>query len=111
MGDVSDFRNFMGAVIDAKAFGKISEYLDARLPMITGQVPMGYDLDDGWIWRIPGDAPWEERYVTSLTELLDQITPDDIAKKQQAIPVYHPTYDRERQVANVTAFIHDLLDR
>jgi len=28
MGDVSDFRNFMGAVIDRKAFTKISEYLD-----------------------------------------------------------------------------------
>jgi 1-pyrroline-5-carboxylate dehydrogenase len=28
MGDVTDFRNFMGAVIDKKAFDKISEYLD-----------------------------------------------------------------------------------
>src|SRR5262249_7228128 len=28
MGDVADFRNFMGAVIDKKAFTKISEYLD-----------------------------------------------------------------------------------
>jgi 1-pyrroline-5-carboxylate dehydrogenase len=28
MGDVRDFRNFMGAVIDRKAFTKISEYLD-----------------------------------------------------------------------------------
>src|SRR5436853_4955909 len=28
MGDVTDFRNFMSAVIDKKAFGKISEYLD-----------------------------------------------------------------------------------
>jgi 1-pyrroline-5-carboxylate dehydrogenase len=27
MGDVTDFRNFMGAVIDARAFEKISEYL------------------------------------------------------------------------------------
>ncbi len=27
MGDVADFRNFMGAVIDKKAFEKISEYL------------------------------------------------------------------------------------
>jgi 1-pyrroline-5-carboxylate dehydrogenase len=27
MGDVSDFRSFMGAVIDARAFEKISEYL------------------------------------------------------------------------------------
>jgi 1-pyrroline-5-carboxylate dehydrogenase len=31
MGDVRDFRNFMGAVIDKKAFDKISEYLaDAK---------------------------------------------------------------------------------
>jgi 1-pyrroline-5-carboxylate dehydrogenase len=28
MGDIRDFRNFMGAVIDDKAFRKISEYLD-----------------------------------------------------------------------------------
>ena len=28
MGDVRDFRNFMGAVIDKKSFAKISEYLD-----------------------------------------------------------------------------------
>ncbi|MDQ2669367.1 MAG: L-glutamate gamma-semialdehyde dehydrogenase [Gemmatimonadota bacterium] len=28
MGDVADFRNFMGAVIDAKAFGKINGYLE-----------------------------------------------------------------------------------
>jgi 1-pyrroline-5-carboxylate dehydrogenase len=31
MGDVADFRNFMGAVIDKKAFDKISSYIaDAR---------------------------------------------------------------------------------
>ena len=28
MGDVRDFRNFMGAVIDEKAFKKISGYID-----------------------------------------------------------------------------------
>jgi 1-pyrroline-5-carboxylate dehydrogenase len=28
MGDVADFRNFMGAVIDAKSFGKLKGYLD-----------------------------------------------------------------------------------
>jgi 1-pyrroline-5-carboxylate dehydrogenase len=28
MGDVQDFRNFMGAVIDKRAFDKISEYLE-----------------------------------------------------------------------------------
>ena len=28
MGDITDFRNFMGAVIDARAFAKLSGYLD-----------------------------------------------------------------------------------
>ena len=28
VGDVRDFRNFMGAVIDKKAFDKISGYID-----------------------------------------------------------------------------------
>jgi 1-pyrroline-5-carboxylate dehydrogenase len=29
VGDITDFRNFMGAVIDAKSFAKIAEYIDA----------------------------------------------------------------------------------
>ncbi|HUF28543.1 MAG TPA: L-glutamate gamma-semialdehyde dehydrogenase [Gemmatimonadaceae bacterium] len=48
MGDVRDFRNFMGAVIDRKAFDKISEYLvDARAnaTVIAGGKARG---DDGW---------------------------------------------------------------
>jgi 1-pyrroline-5-carboxylate dehydrogenase len=41
VGDVSDFRNFMGAVIDRRAFEKISEYIDdarANAEIITGGV-------------------------------------------------------------------------
>src|SRR5438874_69061 len=48
MGDVSDFRNFMGAVIDKKAFGKIGEYLDhgrSKGRVVSGGVARG---DDGF---------------------------------------------------------------
>ncbi len=48
MGDVTDFRNFMGAVIDKKAFGKISEYLDhgrSNGKVLSGGVARG---DDGY---------------------------------------------------------------
>jgi 1-pyrroline-5-carboxylate dehydrogenase len=41
MGDVRDFRNFMGAVIDKKAHAKISEYLDdakANAKVLSGGV-------------------------------------------------------------------------
>jgi 1-pyrroline-5-carboxylate dehydrogenase len=48
MGDVSDFRNFMGAVIDKKAFERISAYLaDGRknAKILGGGGAKG---DDGW---------------------------------------------------------------
>jgi 1-pyrroline-5-carboxylate dehydrogenase len=48
MGDVRDFRNFMGAVIDEKAFKKIGEYLsDAKknAKVIAGGVAKG---DEGY---------------------------------------------------------------
>jgi 1-pyrroline-5-carboxylate dehydrogenase len=46
MGDVTDFRNFMGAVIDKKAFTKIGEYLDhgrKNATIISGGVVRGED--------------------------------------------------------------------
>jgi len=48
MGDVTDFRNFMGAVIDEKAFTKIGEYIaDAKknATIISGGGTKG---DTGW---------------------------------------------------------------
>jgi 1-pyrroline-5-carboxylate dehydrogenase len=44
MGDVTDFRNFMGAVIDKKAFTKIGEYLDhgrKNATVVSGGVARG----------------------------------------------------------------------
>ena len=46
MGDVTDFRNFMGAVIDKKAFTKIGEYLEhgrKNANIIAGGVARGED--------------------------------------------------------------------
>jgi 1-pyrroline-5-carboxylate dehydrogenase len=46
MGDVSDFRNFMGAVIDKKAFTKIGEYLEhghKNASVLSGGVARGED--------------------------------------------------------------------
>ena len=37
---------------------KLSEYLAAGLPVVTGQIPLTYDLagNDQWMWRLPGNA-------------------------------------------------------
>src|SRR5207237_4028895 len=48
MGDVRDFRNFMSAVIDAKSFQKISEYLDdarQNASVVSGGIAKG---DEGY---------------------------------------------------------------
>jgi 1-pyrroline-5-carboxylate dehydrogenase len=44
MGDIADFRNFVGAVIDEKSFKKISEYLDdarKNATIVSGGVAKG----------------------------------------------------------------------
>ena len=48
MGDITDFRNFVGAVIDEKSFKKISEYLDdarTNATIVSGGVAKG---DEGY---------------------------------------------------------------
>jgi 1-pyrroline-5-carboxylate dehydrogenase len=46
MGDPADFRNFMGAVIDRKAFDKITGYLNAARTAPGVKVLFGGDADD-----------------------------------------------------------------
>lgn len=50
MGDVADFRNFMGAVIDKRAFDRIKGYLDAArsAPGVTVVAGGGTDDKEGW---------------------------------------------------------------
>ena len=46
MGDICDFRNFMGAVIDAKAFKTISEYIDYAKDSSDMEIICGGNCDD-----------------------------------------------------------------
>ncbi|MBW7934746.1 MAG: L-glutamate gamma-semialdehyde dehydrogenase [Gemmatimonadaceae bacterium] len=48
MGDVSDFRNFMGAVIDKKAFTSISAYIDDAKKNAKIVAGGGTDSSKGW---------------------------------------------------------------
>jgi glycosyltransferase involved in cell wall biosynthesis len=89
---------------------KLSEYLAAGLPVATAQIPLAYDLDGGWLWRLPGDAPWCDRYIDALVELLEGVTPDQIRKRRGAVPVGTlPQFDRAPQAARVRSFLEDLI--
>jgi glycosyltransferase involved in cell wall biosynthesis len=89
---------------------KLSEYLAAGLPMVTGQIPLAYDLGDSWLWRLPGKAPWDPAYVRALASLMDALGPAELKLKQSAVPGTLPEFDRDSQIRRVTAWITDLLN-
>jgi 1-pyrroline-5-carboxylate dehydrogenase len=53
VGDVADFRNFMGAVIDEKSFANVSKYIDLSKSSTDAQVIAGGQTDkrEGWFVR------------------------------------------------------------
>jgi glycosyltransferase involved in cell wall biosynthesis len=89
---------------------KISEYLAARLPVVTGQIPLAYDLDDGWLWRLPGDAPWEDAYVAALAALMESLDAEALAAHRPLADV-PGLFSRERQQRVVAEFVTDVLAR
>jgi len=69
MGDVSDFSNFMGAVIDDRAFAKHKAALDRAAADATAEVVAGGTCDDstGWFVRptvIESSDPENEIFTT-----------------------------------------------
>jgi glycosyltransferase involved in cell wall biosynthesis len=89
---------------------KLSEYLDVGLPVITGEVPAAYDLDEGYFWRLPGSAPWSETYIDALTALLATLTAADIdARRRAASACRAEIFDRAAQQRRMRAFIQDIL--
>lgn len=88
---------------------KLSEYLAAGLPIVTGQGPAAYDLDDGWLWRLPGASPWDERYVIALRDLMLTLDAEEVAMRRARVPLNHPIFDFARQRSRVVNFVQDLL--
>jgi len=89
---------------------KISEYAAAGLPMITGRLPLAYDLDDGSMFRLPGETPWSQLYISALAKLMNEISPQTLASAQSRVERIRAEFDPEKQVRRVTRFINDLLD-
>ena len=87
---------------------KLPEYLAARLPVVTGENPAAYDLMDGWSWRLPGGAPWDERYLDALAALLEQLTPEEVALRRTAMPADPQVFSEADQRRRVGGFIRDI---
>ena len=87
---------------------KIAEYLAVRLPVITNQVPMAYDLGADWMWRLPGSAPWDEVFLDALVKLVEGLRMADISEVQAKIPNDLPEFRMDDQIRRVTSFVNEL---
>lgn len=106
--DVASLPQSVDGVGSFRYTTKISEYVAAGLPVLTGEIPLSYDLDGGWIWRLPGEAPWDRRYVEALAELMEKLGREELEEKRRAVPAAPDLFDRERQARQVAAFLSAL---
>lgn len=91
---------------------KLSEYLAAELPVVTGEIPAAYDLDEGCFWRLPGSAPWSSTYVDALAELLEGLTAEEVAERRQAVLRRRAEpFDKLAQQQRMSEFVEDILAR
>jgi Glycosyl transferases group 1 len=107
--DVASLPQSVDGVGSFRYTTKISEYLAARLPVITSQIPMAYDIGGDWVWKLPGSKPWADIYINSIVNLMQEITDEEIKIKKKAIPDQISDFDLEQQVFRVTNFINDIL--
>jgi hypothetical protein len=108
--DVASLPQSVDGVGSFRYSTKLSEYLAAGLPIITGQIPAAYDLIGESCWRLPGQTPWSDTYVAAMVELLEGLTAPAIAERREAVRRRgDDTFDQPAQQRRTTEFISDIL--
>jgi glycosyltransferase involved in cell wall biosynthesis len=105
--DVASLPQSVDGVGSFRYTTKISEYLKVRMPIVTGQTPLAYDLDEGGIWRLGGEAPWDDRYIAELAALMTAVTAADVAARRPRTDGGE-VFSLEAQRRRVADFIRDV---
>ncbi|MBI5433869.1 MAG: L-glutamate gamma-semialdehyde dehydrogenase [Planctomycetes bacterium] len=75
VGDVTDFTNFMGAVIDKKSFTSLKSFIDGAKQSKDARIAFGGECDDsmGWFIQPTVIEALDPRYTTMCTELFGPV--------------------------------------
>jgi glycosyltransferase involved in cell wall biosynthesis len=109
--DVASLPQSVDGVGSFRYTTKLSEYLAAGLPVVTGQLPFAYDLGGDWLWRLPGEAPWTTLYVDALAALMTRLAGSEVEQRRGCVPRDSPIFDERLQRQHVTEFLGDILER
>ncbi|HSZ06404.1 MAG TPA: glycosyltransferase [Solirubrobacteraceae bacterium] len=108
--DVGSLSQSVDGVGSFRYTTKLSEYLASELPILTGEIPAAYDLDEGCMWRLPGASPWSSTYVDALAEFLEGLSAVEIARRREAIRERRgEPFDKLAQQRRMSAFVRDIL--
>jgi hypothetical protein len=86
---------------------KVAEYLAAKLPFVTNEIPAAYDLFSDFCWILPGRSPWDPRFVVALARLMQNLSYEDVKRMRGRIPESLREFDAERQTLSVSRFLTD----
>lgn len=107
--DIASLPQSLDGVGNFRYTTKVSEYVAAGLPIVTGHLPMTYDLPSTWFWTLAGDTPWSPAYIAGLAGLLEAVSRQDIVRKRTAISKLPFGFDKAAQIESVTSFLSNLL--
>lgn len=108
VGALSQSTDLIGAL---RYTAKLPSYLAAGVPVLATEVPLAYDLDEDWIWRLPGDSQWDEVHVQALADFMQRISREDVMAKKSRLPDALATFDSLRQQQRVCAFVREATAR
>ncbi|MFQ4146221.1 glycosyltransferase [Chlorogloeopsis sp. ULAP02] len=108
--DVASLPQSVDAVGSFRYTTKLSEYVAAKLPVVTSQIPMAYDIGGDWVWRLPGAKPWEDSYIDALANLMQKITDKEIKTKKKVIPERLADFEEEQQILRVTNLVAEIIN-
>ncbi len=107
--DVASLPQSTDAVGAFRYTTKISEYRALDLPIVTLRIPAAYDLDLGVCWRLPGENPWDPRFIQHLVGLMNRIDRDEcIEHRRIDYGQGDSTFDRDSQIRRATEFLSEL---
>jgi hypothetical protein len=88
---------------------KVSEYIEAKTPFFTNQIPMAYDLGIPFLKTLAGNNPWDTTFINELSKVMDNIKDPIFSFVEQEEILNKEIFSLKNQTKKISSFIEDLI--